>query len=922
MRSPRRITPLLATAAALAVVASALAATPAAAAPAAPGALPATAVAQIDALASAKAHRSPTDRKVSSQLLTAATQRAGKAPAAGVGSLATTVTLQPDGRTHVRVALAAGADRKAVAALVTARGGEVRGVWSDSVDADVPLSAVTTLAASTLVARIDPADRATLADAGPAAHNPLQARIARTAAPTPGRADDTTVSEGDTSLATALARSRYHVGGTGITVGVLSDGVSSLQRSIETGELPADTTVLPGQQGQGDEGTAMLEIVHDVAPKAKLLFATAFESADGFAANIRALRAAGADIIVDDVIYYAESPFQDGPLAQAVSDVIADGAEYFSSAGNQGNLDDRTSGTWEGDFVSSGQSLPKYVGKALDFAPGAVVQASNPLSDFAAGTVTTLFWADPLGRAKDDYDLYVLDATGRVVAMSNDTQDGDDDPFEALQVPYDSGLRLAVVKYAGADRYLQVTTFGGQFTSANGLTGYATAGAIRGHAAVPAAYAVAAAPAATALPFAVAPGVKNPTGPFPGSYTRTQKSEAFSSDGPRRVFFTPDGRALTPGNTTTTGGQVRQKPDITSADGTSSSIFGFDPFFGTSAAAPHAAALAALVLSGNPGLSPSGLRSALTSSAIDIEDKGWDRDTGYGIPTGTRTLATTGTTPQPLVQAGTPTVAPAGTTPRYLEPGETSKVLVPLTNNGDGAAANVNVAVTSTNSKVTPALVQVGSIPAGATKNAAVTVTVPRTLQPGDPVAFAVTVRFTGSLSPTTHSATVAVGRPATTPQTFAYTGPVVPIPDGDPTGVSVPLVVSGVRTISAITFSIDGTDCSTDAGAGIQHTAVYDLVARLTGPDGRSVSLFNRMAGFHGHNFCQTVLDDSAPTSIQNEPDFDAPFTGRYQPDEPLKPFLGTNGDGTWTFTVHDDAAGDTGVLHAVSLHLSGYTR
>ena len=110
----------------------------------------------------------------------------------------------------------------------------------------------------------------------------------------------------------------------------------------------------------------MLEIIHDLAPGAQLYFASAFTSITSFANNIRALRAAGCDIIVDDVAYFAETPFQDGQAAnvvsntnggvviQAVNDVTADGALYFSSAGNSGHLSAGTSGTWEGDFVDGG----------------------------------------------------------------------------------------------------------------------------------------------------------------------------------------------------------------------------------------------------------------------------------------------------------------------------------------------------------------------------------------------------------------------------------------------------------------------------------------------------------------------------------------------------------------------------------------
>ena len=116
----------------------------------------------------------------------------------------------------------------------------------------------------------------------------------------------------------------------------------------------------------------MLEIIHDVAPGAKLFFATAFTSIESFADNIRALRAAGCDIIVDDIIYFVESPFHDdsfGPRrSTAVNEVTADGALYFSSAGNEGNLNDGTSGTWEGDFVDGGPtSAPLPAGRLHSF---------------------------------------------------------------------------------------------------------------------------------------------------------------------------------------------------------------------------------------------------------------------------------------------------------------------------------------------------------------------------------------------------------------------------------------------------------------------------------------------------------------------------------------------------------------------------
>ncbi|HEU0179355.1 MAG TPA: hypothetical protein VFV58_34255, partial [Blastocatellia bacterium] len=146
-------------------------------------------------------------------------------------------------------------------------------------------------------------------------------------------------SKGDVAHNAAAARNFFGVSGAGVKIGVLSDSVDFLAQSIATGDLPPDVTVLPGQSGVPGtgEGTAMLEIVHDMAPSAKLFFATAFTSIESFADNIRALRAAGCDIIVDDIIYFAESPFHDDIVSTAVNDVIADGALYFSSAGNEGN---------------------------------------------------------------------------------------------------------------------------------------------------------------------------------------------------------------------------------------------------------------------------------------------------------------------------------------------------------------------------------------------------------------------------------------------------------------------------------------------------------------------------------------------------------------------------------------------------------
>ena len=186
-------------------------------------------------------------------------------------------------------------------------------------------------------------------------------------------------------------------------------------------------TVLPGQTGSGDEGTAMLELIHDMAPGAQLYFATAFTSITSFAQNIRDLRTAGCDIIVDDVGYFVETPFQDGQgptvvsttnggvVIQAVKDVTAAGALYFSSAGNSGNLNDGTSGVWEGNYVLGAATTdPPIPGAgAGNFHTFTAGQDFDTLTVAGSGPIN-LFWSDPLGGSGNDYDLFRLNTAGTV----------------------------------------------------------------------------------------------------------------------------------------------------------------------------------------------------------------------------------------------------------------------------------------------------------------------------------------------------------------------------------------------------------------------------------------------------------------------------------------------------------------------------
>ena len=458
-------------------------------------------------------------------------------------------------------------------------------------------------------------------------------------------------SEGDTTHRAAVARATYGVSGAGVKIGVLSDGVEHLATSQASGDL-GTVTVLPGQSGAGlcapafcDEGTAMLEIIHDLAPNADLYFATAIAGSAAFAQNIRNLQAAGCTIIVDDVGYAAESPFQDGQvgtsdtnggiIAQSVKDVAAAGVLYFSSAANSGNRNDNTSGTWEGDFLDGGAATAPLVGAGLVHNFGG--QTYNPFLINNPGSVVALFWSDPLGASANDYDLYLLNSTGTaIVNASTSVQTGNQDPVEGFLHDQTVGERVVIAKFSGSARFLHLDT------GRNRLQ-ISTAGSTHGH-------------AATTAPnsFGVAATRAQSPGPYPGPFNGGNAVETFSSDGPRRIFFNSSGAAFTPANLSSTGGQVLQKPDFTAADGVSvTGAGGFpSPFYGTSAAAPHAAAIAALVKSANLALTASQVRTALINSAIDIEASGVDRDSGVGILMADR-----------AVQSVIPATVPTPTTP-------------------------------------------------------------------------------------------------------------------------------------------------------------------------------------------------------------------------------------------------------------------
>ena len=626
----------------------------------------------------------------------------------------------------------------------------------------------------------------------------------------------------------------------------------------------------------------MLEIVHDLAPGASLGFATAFTGEAQFAQNILDLRSQrGCNVLVDDVIYLDESPFQDGVVAQAVNTVTAAGALYFSSAGNEGKqLDAGTSATWEGDFRPNG-SVAGVPGIAHDFGNG---QSLTNL--YFADAPYVLHWADPFGASGNDYDLFILDSTlTTIVDSSTNQQNGNDNPFEATSFGPFPGDEVVVVKRAGSGSPMfNLFAARSQFDPA-----FATSGATRGHSAAANAFSVAAVDASSASGAG-------------GAFDGTESVETFSSDGPRRIFFDNAG-ALLPGapaaNFSTTGGVVRQKPDIAAADGVSTAAPGFDPFYGTSAAAPHAAAVAALVKQAFPAWSAAQVRAALRGSALDIGTAGVDRNSGSGIVMAHETLADNGAPAAANSVLGAVTPAPVtGDGDAFVEPGEGFDLTVALSNVGGAGASAISATLASTTPGVT---VSSGSsaYPSIALSGSGLNATpfafaVAPSVVCATSIQFTLTVNYAGGVtSPSTLPFSVATGQPGT-PVTVSYTGSAVPIPDGlgpeipgDP--ANVPLAVSGLSgVLRDVNLRIGGSACTTALGAttvGIDHSFVEDLVLELQGPTGQTATLLSR-TGEDGNNFCQTLFDDeSGGPSIQGQLVHERAFHGQLHAGRAARP-------------------------------------
>jgi hypothetical protein len=539
------------------------------------------------------------------------------------------------------------------------------------------------------------------------------------------------------------------VDGSGITVGVMSDSYdtnaapNSAALDIASGDLPGagnplgntqPVVVLEDFPNGTDEGRAMLQIVHDLAPKARLGFATADGGQVNFANNIRSLAGLPgapnaqpgfkADIIVDDIIYPDEPFFQDGMVAQAVDEVAAHGVSYFSSAGNRPatqaydskvRIVPGNASSWSGtnlDFSNVDPAL--YAGGFHDFDPGSAVDIAQTIQ-FASGNTLVFQWNEPFdpqpptpvgsplasgvgtvppngnatftfnGTAGQLVEIF-LDADTTTTGIPNPdltfalldpnnnqiqfVDTGTNPESLTLELPLSGTYTVVVDSFAAAQFgdflyrvqpveiveqvltdfnllfFLPNGTFIGALAEQNRFTNRplemggipaTTLQMVIARANVPEGHKRAAADRIRYVGFGgVSPqeyfsyldpvtyghnSARGAMGVAAYAFYAPFVPEAFTSPGPSTIYFDKNNKRLR-------NVEIREKPDMAAMDGANTTFFvsdstadpdTFPNFFGTSAAAPHAAAIAALVLdaAGGPGkVKPNRMRKILQDSAF------------------------------------------------------------------------------------------------------------------------------------------------------------------------------------------------------------------------------------------------------------------------------------------------------------------
>lgn len=429
---------------------------------------------------------------------------------------------------------------------------------------------------------------------------------------------------GDIAQQSNLARGGFDTGGEGIKIGVLSNSYNTqpgnkAQADVLNGDLPGvgnpNGHILPVQVNdytrstQSDEGRAMLQLIHDIAPKAELAFRTGFISAGNMAQGIRQLQQNGCQIEVDDITYITEPYFHDGMIATAVNDVKNLGVSYFTAAGNFG---ERSYENIYAPIAAPGS----ITGTAHDFGGGDRFQS---ITLTPGSYMVVLQWEDGFYSidqmqtgTQNDLDIYLTNNDGNTLFGFNRNNLGGD-PMEVLPftVTQNTTTNILITRAAGTGNnvHFKYIFFRGSPVINEFVSGTSTI-----------------------------VGQANALGAITLGAVSYLNTPANGVNPPTKASFSSTGGTLV-------SGSPRQKPDLCAPNGgnTTVDLGGVDiendllpNFFGTSAAAPHAAGAAALIMSAKmkfygTSMNPDDIRNSLTSNAIEMYSPGFDYLSGYGL---------------------------------------------------------------------------------------------------------------------------------------------------------------------------------------------------------------------------------------------------------------------------------------------------
>ena len=428
------------------------------------------------------------------------------------------------------------------------------------------------------------------------------------------------VTEGDSLLRVTAAREQLGLTGEGVRIGVVSSGILGLEASQASGDAPplVEQRAFAAAGLQVDaEGTAIIEIIHDLAPGADILFANAatdlemMQAVDFLAARV--------DVLVDDLAFFFPADQQSDVsrnTAQALNNDAWPIRAYITSVGNWADRHYSARFLAGPDGSTLGLPAPGSVHRfqAIDGTTDALGRGSQSFNEIVLGQGDTahivLFWNDPWGQSTNDYDLFLLNDANQLVdsAASQQGLPGavpredllftNDGAERTFRIVVQNRNNTAVAR----DLHLFVLR-ADSIADGETVLNFNTV-------------------AASVLAQSDAPGGVIAVGAINQADVGLDDIEPYSSRGPTLNGVT--------------------KPDITAIDGVSITGSGdfTTPFLGTSAAAPHVAGIAALLLQAQPALQAADggnapaeraiLRTLLIDSAVDLGGAGVDNTFGAG----------------------------------------------------------------------------------------------------------------------------------------------------------------------------------------------------------------------------------------------------------------------------------------------------